>query len=224
VKLGSSDTFRSDIIGPRVPLAIERENIFQRQQLEIRRCLLLVRTIVTAKTVAVEMSSQPKTTTLTQSAVDIKVVAIPVSLIESLDQDEAATSVTANHEERQPSFFKKMGDKYLQAKNYQKGGNTQFVRMPVSEYERFWAKDSKGRYCGTEPEGCEEGRRLLKERLQDVEMQQIGKKDVSVGWIEIMAHELICSQVEADIIRDWKPLKERTGWTHTAVSGVPSVS
>ena len=40
VKLGSSDTFRS-IIEPRMPLAIEWENIIQTQQLEIQVVVLV---------------------------------------------------------------------------------------------------------------------------------------------------------------------------------------
>lgn len=113
-------------------------------------------------------------TTVSQSAVDIKLVAIPESAIKSLGLDDMNTKQDGS--EKQRSW---MGEKFKKYKEYQIGTTTRFVRMPVNEYEMYWARDEKGHYCGTEPEGCEESKRLLKERLQDEQMQSVGKKNVS---------------------------------------------
>ena len=106
-------------------------------------------------------------TTPAQVEVDIKLVAIPVSTIESLYPAKPA----------QASNNSFLGKKFKQFKTFQKGGNTQFVRMPKHEYDMYWARDSKNQYVGTEPEDSEEGRRLLKLRLEDEEMQSLGKKN-----------------------------------------------
>lgn len=106
--------------------------------------------------------------------VEIKLVAIPVSIIDSIIPPANATAAAPQNND---SF---LGKKFKAFKNYQKGGNTRYVRMPKHEYDMFWARDVGGRYIGTEPDGCDEGRRLLKLRLEDEAMQSVGKKNVSI--------------------------------------------
>ncbi|KAJ9628068.1 hypothetical protein H2203_003290 [Taxawa tesnikishii (nom. ined.)] len=125
---------------------------------------------------------------------DIVIAAIPTKIIESLEPKQEDSSP------KKRNVFRRMSDAYKKMQDFEAGRHTQFVRMPRVEYEQFWARDAKGKYCGTEPEGSEEGLELLRQRLKDEEMQGKGKKDV-----------------EKEIVETWKPLEERTGWTHTAV-------
>lgn len=145
----------------------------------------------TRPTTKLDSTTTPSNTTatFTSTPTDIKIVAIPVSTLQSLNYDpetllplstpsSSPPTTTSISPPSQKSSW--LSNKYKSLKLAQQKGSTRMVRMPVSEYERFWARDGgSGKYCGSEPEGCEEGLKLLEMRLADREMQGWGKRDVS---------------------------------------------
>lgn len=167
----------------------------------------------------------PTTTRISETAHDIKLVSISESLISTLNLHS-----TSPEQSEKPKSW--LADKYTRYKKHQVGTTARFVRMPATEYEKYWARDEKGHYCGTEPEGCDEARRLLRLRLEDEGLQRYGRKNVSSTDYLVLrgSHGLkvldadCLEQVEEDIIRDWKPLSQRSGWAHTAVGAVPGVT
>lgn len=130
-----------------------------------------------------ETQSNPNTT-ISQTSLDIRLVSVPETTIASLGlqghgRDDGGELGSDNENPNTvPRRRSWLGSKYKKYKDHQRGLDMRYVRMPVGDYERYWARDDKGRYSGTEPEGCEEGLRMLKMRIQDEEMQNYKKKTV----------------------------------------------
>lgn len=94
-------------------------------------------------------------------------VPIPASELEdpdaptSHDLDSSNPDIPAAKHSK-PSIFSKLSGKG--AKKSPKKHDFKIVLMPRGDYLKYWAKDEKGNYIGTEPQGL--GGKLLREKIR----------------------------------------------------------
>lgn len=104
---------------------------------------------------------------------EVITVRIPASDLADSDDDDTPPAAAPGSQPRRSSWLSKLKSKSKPA--------DQLLMMTRGDYLRYWARDSQGRYIGSEPEGT--GRRIRRERKRQGERRGInvsGAKSVGV--------------------------------------------
>lgn len=128
---------------------------------------------------------------------DIMIVAVPTHIVEGV---KSGTLPSIDDLAGRTPSSSRLGSRFKRFMETQRGRNISFVRMPRREYDCYWRRDESGKYAGSKEEWCQEKFGWLKVRVEDSDMQTLGRLNVSATcpdgmWMKVWFFQeyiLIC--------------------------------